>query len=69
MGEGVFSNANHLLALREEIRDGQENRDDVNDAKLKGLVRDLNGTDHRLILREKSTGAWMKVHKCDGCFT
>ena len=43
-GEGVFSNSDHLLALREEICDGQKKWDNINDAKLKGLVRDLNAT-------------------------
>ena len=49
MGEGVFSNGNHLLALREERRDGKKNWDDV------------NGTNHCLILRAKNIGAWLNV--------
>ena len=52
---GVFSDAEHLLVLREESRDGQKNWDDVNDAKLKSLVRDLNNTECHLILRSKIT--------------
>ena len=40
---------------------GQENRDDANETKLKGLVWDLKGIDRRLILRAISTGAWMSV--------
>ena len=50
-GGGEFSNADHLLALREESCERQKNRDDANDAKLKGLVGDLIGTNWILILR------------------
>ena len=50
MGEGAFSNADHLLALREERRDGQKIRDGVNSAKLKDLVADLNSADRCIIL-------------------
>ena len=60
-GKGLFYNSDHLLDLREERRDGQEKRDDTNDAPLKSLVGELLGTDCRLILREKDTGAWMSV--------
>ena len=60
-GEGEFSNANQLLMLREERHDGQEKRDDVNDAKLKELVTYLNSTDRSLILRAKNTGVWLNV--------
>ena len=62
MGEGEFSNADHLLALREERCDGQKNQDDVNGAKLKKLVADLDYTDRRPILRSKNTVAWLNVH-------
>ena len=60
-GEGAFSNANHLLKFREERRDGQKNRDDANDAKLKELVADLDTTNRRLIIHAKNTGAWLNV--------
>ena len=60
-GGGAFSNADHLRTLGEESRDGQKDRDVANETKLKGLVRYLKGTDRRLILRAKSTGAWMSV--------
>ena len=43
-GEGNFSNADHLLTLREEMRDVQKIRDDVNSSKPKDLVNDLKGT-------------------------
>ena len=33
----------------------------ANETKLKGLVRDLKGTHRHLILRSKSTGAWLSV--------
>ena len=57
MGEGVISNADCLLVPREEKRDGQKNRYDVNDKKIKELVSDLYGADHRLIICAKDTGA------------
>ena len=53
MGGGELSNTNRLLALREERHDGQKNRNDANDAKLKALVGDLIGTNRRLIIRSK----------------
>ena len=56
-----FSNVDQLLALREEIYDGQKNRDCVNDAKLKILVRYPNTTNHRLIICAKITGVCMNV--------
>ena len=61
MGEGAFSNANRLLALREESHDEQKNQDDDNDAKLKGLVRDLYSTYFCLILCTENTGGWFNV--------
>ena len=61
MGEGAFPNADHLLAIREESHDGQKNLYDVNDTTLKGLIRDLDHTNCRLILRAKITGAWLNV--------
>ena len=36
-------------------------RDEVNEAKLKVLVKDLEALDRRLILRAKNTGSWMTV--------
>ena len=60
-GEGKFSNANHLLVLRDERRDGQKIHDDTNDAKLKYLVTDLDSADQLVILRAKNTGAWLNV--------
>ena len=61
MGGREFSNANHLLALGEERRDGQKDQDDANETKTKGLVRDLKVIDRRQILQAKNTGAWMSV--------
>ena len=58
---GEFSDAYHLLEPREEKHDGQKNRNDANDAKLKGLVRELSNTNRRLILRAKIIGAWLNV--------
>ena len=61
-GGEAFSNADHLLALGEERRNGQKNWDEANKTTLKNLVRDLKGTDQRLIIRAKNTGAWLSVH-------
>ena len=60
-GGGEFSNDVHLTALREESNDGQKNRDDVNNATLKGLVGDLLGNKRKLILWAKNTAAWPSV--------
>ena len=58
MGAIAFSTANHLLALREEIRDEKKTRDDSNGTKLKELVYDLKAPVHHLILRYKKRGSW-----------
>ena len=61
MGGGAFSNANHFRTLSDEKHDGNKYWDVAHKSRLKGLVRDLKGTDKRLLLRAKSTGAWMSV--------
>ena len=61
-GEGAFSNAEHLRTIIEEGLNGKKYWDAAYKTKIKGLVRDLKGTDKRLILHDKSTGAWMSVH-------
>ena len=60
-GEGNVFNAYHLLDLRYERREGQKIRTEVNNAKIKGLVADLNTSDHCIILRAKNKGDWMNV--------
>ena len=60
-GGGTFSNTDHLLALREEMCDRQKNWYGANDAKLKGLFKDLNTTARGLILHAKNIGAWKIV--------
>ena len=60
-GGGEFSNAYHLLALREERHERKNIQDDVNNSKLKELVEDLNGTDRCIIIITKNTGAWLNV--------
>ena len=60
-GGGAFSNAGHLQTLGEERRDGKKYWEAAYETKLQGLVRDLKGTSRRLILRAKSTGAWLSV--------
>ena len=61
MGEGKFFNANHLLVIWEERRDIQKIRDDVNDAKLKTLVAELDSYNQNLIICTKNIGAWLNV--------
>ena len=56
-----FSKVDHLWTLSEERRDGKKNRDAAYNTKLKGLVRDIKGTDKRLILHAKIVCAWMSV--------
>ena len=60
-GGGELSNANHLLDIWEERREKEKNRDDINEVKIKGLLRDLDTTDRNLILCAKITGAWTNV--------
>ena len=49
------------MYLREERRDGQKNGNDVNNTKLKGLVRNIDSTNRSLILRSKNTDAWLNI--------
>ena len=60
-GRGGFFNTDHLRTLSEDLHDGKEDRDVEYESRLKGLVNDLKGTDKRLLLRAKSTGAWLSV--------
>ena len=61
MGVGAFSNADQLETLGKERRDGKKYWEAAYETKLQDLVRDLKGTNRRLILRAKSTGAWLSV--------
>ena len=61
MGRGALSNADHLMEIRVERRDGKKNQNEVNETKLRGLVRDPIGTDQCLILRVKITGARLNL--------
>ena len=56
-GETSFSTANNVLDLREEIRYRQKIRDDINEAKLKLLVKELEALERRLIICTKNTGS------------
>ena len=58
---GAFSNAEHLRTISEERCDGNKYRDAVYESKLKCLLSNLKGTDKRLLLRAKFTGAWLSV--------
>ena len=61
-GGRKLSNTDHLRTLSEERRDGKEARDVAYESRLKSLVRNLQGTDKRQLLRAKITGAWLSVH-------
>ena len=58
---GGLSNADHLLTLSEERRDGKEAWDVAYEFILKGLVLNIKGPDKRLLLRAKITGNWLRV--------
>ena len=60
-GGGAFSNADHLWTLREERRDRKKDRDVTYEYRLKGLVRNIKGTDKHLLLHAKCAGAWLSV--------
>ena len=47
--------------LSEERREGKKDRDVLYKYRLKGLVSNIKGTDKRLIIHAKITGAWMSV--------
>ena len=55
-------NADHLRTLGEGRCDRKKDREAANETKIKGLVRNLKGTNRCLILRSKSTSAWLSVH-------
>ena len=61
-GGEALSNTDNLHMLGEERRGRKKDREAAYKTKLKGLVCDLKGNDKRLIIRTKSTGAWMSVH-------
>ena len=46
---------------REERNEGQKIQDDINDAKLKELVAELDTLGHLLILHAKNTGARLNI--------
>ena len=55
-GGGAFSNADHLRTLSEERRGGKKH-----EYRFKGWVRNIKGTDKRLLLCAKITAAWLIV--------
>ena len=60
-GGGELSNADHLTILSKDKRDGKKARDVAYKSILKGLVISLQGTNKYLLLRARSTGAWLSV--------
>ena len=60
-GGEELCNADHLWTLSEEQCDGKKSWDVAYKSTLKGLVKTLQVTDKQLLLRAKSTGAWLSV--------
>ena len=61
-GRGAFFNVKHIRTLSEERRARKKDWDTGYKSKLKGLVSNLRGTDKQLLLRAKSTGAWLSIY-------
>ena len=59
--ERAFSNVDHHMALKEEKCDVKKIQDYSNEAKFKGIVKDLKENDCHLILQAKIIGSWMTV--------
>ena len=60
-GERLFSIDYQILALREEMCDGQKIQDDNNEPKTKGLVNYIEALDPRLSIGSKNIGYYMNV--------
>ena len=60
-GGRSLSNADHLQTLSKERCDRKKYQDIAHKSRLEVLVWDIKGNDKRLLLRAKSTGAWMSV--------
>ena len=60
-GEIVFSTADCIIVLREEMRNLKKIWNDTNKAKLKVIVKEPKATDRRVIIHTKNTGSWMTV--------
>ena len=60
-GGGELSNTDHLQTLSEDRRDRKKSWDVVYESRLKGLVRNFQVTDKRLLLRTKGTYAWLSI--------
>ena len=60
-GESEFSTYGHLQAVKEESSDVRKSQDDINDAKLELISKNLDVLDCRLFLCAKQTGFWMTV--------
>ena len=60
-GGGESSNADHLRTLSEERSDGKKAWDVAYESILTGLLSNIQGTNKRLLLISKITGAWLSV--------
>ena len=61
MGDREISTADHLWSVKEERRDGKKYWDEVNDAKIRGIVNDQGNFEKRLFLYAHHTGSWLSV--------
>ena len=59
--ECEFPTADHLQRVKKEMSEGKKAWDDVNDAKLEGIIKDPPTLDRRLFLSAKQTGSWLTV--------
>ena len=58
-GEIKISAADHPQAVEEEMSNRRKTRDDVNGAKLEGIVNNLNAFEPHILIRAKQTVSWM----------
>ena len=55
-GEREFSTTDHIRVVKEKRWDRRKYQDDVNDAKIRGIVNDQGNSEKRLFLCAKHTG-------------
>ena len=56
-GERKFSTDDHIQAVKEKTFEGKKLQDDINDAKIERIVKDLNTLYHLIFLHTKLTGS------------
>ena len=50
-----------IATLGKKRNDGKKDQDDLNEINIKGLFRELKGTERCLLLQAKNTGAWLII--------